>query len=365
MQRPAVFYVEQPVQNKKRKVDGDGHDKQSDRRKKTNTAKKSDTTGSTRQNSGDTYNPPQKRKPASEAEEDPSAKSSKGGEKAAKTVDVPKGEAQPEADKPTHEVPAPEDVHQGEAKDQTVQGPSQDETRSGEGEGPKGGEVQRAPISEQKKAQLQAARKRANEVRKEKMEERQKQKAMKDELYKKHVEEEQIKREQREMAIKFPGKDKIPDVLPQKPPPKYVSDPESAPPIEKYMSPDDMDDVIKELPRIKVTAPKQDRPIPPPPVALRDDLQEEEPEPAKKKRVKLPNFVSYDSSDEDDEDDYLDTIMRNRRVAKLLRKDKRLRRPSVLKRDGVDTDMLQDAAYLQNLSKARRDMLMQAVFGNN
>lgn len=364
MQRPAVFYVEQPVQNKKRKVDGDGNDKQPDRRKKTNTAKKSDTTGSTGQDSRDTNNPPQKRKPTSEAEEDSSAKSSKGGKKAAKTVDVPKGETQPEADKPTHEVLAPENIPQGEAKDQAVQGPSQNETRSGEGEGPKGGEVQRAPISEQKKAQLEAARKRANEVRKEKMEERQKQKAMKDELYRKHMEEERIQREQREMAIKFPSKEKIPDVLPQKPPPKYVSDPENAPPIDKYTSPGDLDDVIKELPRIKMTAPKQDKPVPPPPVALRDDMEEGEPKPIKKKRVKLPTYIS-DSSDEDDEDDYLDTIMKNRRVAKLLRKDKRMRRPSMPKRDGIDTDMLQDAAYLQNLSKARRDMLMQAVFGSN
>lgn len=376
MQRAPVFFVEKALDRptKKQKVDGSGDDKQPDSRKGTKATKKSVTAGSTGQDSRNTDNPPKKRKSTSQAKEDGQVGSSKGGQKAAKTEHVTEREADTEAGKPASaKEPSGQDVPQGVEKTEDVQGPPQDETRDAEGTCTEGGKVQRAPLSDQRKAQLEAARKRANEVRKQKHEERQRQKKIKDELFQKYQDAKSAEAEAAVMRKMGTNTEKIPDVLPQPPPPKYVSEPENAPAI---------DIPVDELPRMRVDMsqaprmtqqPPRDLPVaqadnknwtapPPPPVALRDA---DDQEPRRKKKLKWSRKAYETDSSDDEEDEYMETIMRNRKIAKLIRKDRANKR-------NVNTKHLQqrpsdggedDVAYLHNMSKARRDMLMQAVFG--
>jgi len=80
----------------------------------------------------------------------------------------------------------------------------------------------------------------------------------------------------------------------------------------------------------------------------------------RKKKLKWSRKM-YETDSSEDEDDYLDTLMRNKKMAKLMRKDRSLKRPVYTQKPAQEEG--DDVAYLHNMSKARRDMLMQAVFG--
>lgn len=154
---------------------------------------------------------------------------------------------------------------------------------------------------------------------------------MKEQLYeekKREMQRIQDDIEARKISSKVSKSEVIPPSLPQKTPPKYLGDDPATLP-----------------------------PVPPVPVSPKREIEIERPDPTEiRRRKRMP--IYYESSDSDDDSsmsDYYRFLTRNRKTNKLLRKD----RPA---RQYADKEPF-DLAYQQQVQRAKRDMMMQAVFG--
>jgi len=351
-----TFYVEKPSSHLKRKHVSDG-DKHGDTRKKA--PKKQLGTSGEGQGHGAPYHPPEQRTPSQVQEEaGTEALAQQNGQRATQAANEQHRTEQLE----THQRGDGERAHAQYRPNTQVQ-----EQRSGGFEesqqagGQRGkGKAGRPPLSEERRAQLDAARARANEVRKQRGDFKKQERKLKDALFEEKRRHYKLMEQELE-AMK--GADAVQD-------PDYVNGY-----IPKKTTPEITDADKAEAKALE------------PSVFDGDQLTETEPHGSAQVDASVPvrgyrdleedqgSLSSDDYSESSDDEDYktmriIEEYERKKRMEKEKRrafKRKALRSvsPEVRPVSRARNDPVTKNEYARQMDKVRTDMLMQAVFGGS
>lgn len=323
-----VFYVEKP--SKALKKYGASNDKHSVSGQKA--TKNKSATGGVGRESGGVHDTPEPRTSPAEHKGTGETPTGEDGKRSIQTEKVGKGEAY-QSDGGTGEGKNEMGYEQG-SQEAGEQGHTGNEEGVRKGSGGKENKGVKAPLSEERKAQLEAARARANEVRKERGEIRKKEKHMKDQVYedkKRQLVQMQKQWELEQMNRKQMNTEFIPDTLPQKEEPRYVG--------KGYKGAIPKVEDGERGPAVVHTPPSSD----------------EDARPKKKvSKTKRHRKYYYSSSSSDSGSDSDDEYTHRKKARKAPREDTR----GTKRMRENHWDM-----YSNPATKSRHDALMEAVFG--
>lgn len=381
-QEPSVFYVERPAPKKskgpkKQALNYEpGYDERAHTREET--PKIQHPAGGVGQERRGADHPPEKRAPSAAHKGDAQAHRAEASQKAPETAGFDDVKKEPEDEGArggqaarVYEAPAAEEAAQ--------QGAAQDEAGKEGGGAAAGRKGAKAPLSDERKAQLEAARIRANEVRKEKCELRRylKDRAVQEErasidALKREREQASAAKEKKAQAAWYHDPEKIPEPLPKKQGPKHLT-PQPEPPagfahktledtallppvvkvpesLKKYIS------VQEQKPADEPTPKQPDVPKPPAP-KLEDEGSDEEEKAIRKKRRQL------EKKRLEREEAEMDAAMQQH-VRKPAAPAPMASMPPPARGGGpTQNDEANDLLYKAHMNRVRRAMLMESIFG--
>lgn len=249
-----------------------------------------------------------------------------------------------------------------------------------------GGKRNKAPLSEERKAQLEAARQRAVQVRKENAAVRKQERQLKqraDEEKRQEARRKQLEQEKAEQRkTLYRDSDVVPAPLPKKQPAKYVSPdydgPRPAPVDVKDSEEEAFPPKVVELPEkfkkygpvdSPVRAPPPEKPVTPP----LDMLASGVPEATERKEVNKGGRFVPDPEDSDEaEERYLRKKRRELEKKRMLREEMEIdkammpppvSRPHVPPVPAPGPKSAPDPIYKEHMERVKRAMLMDAIFG--
>lgn len=378
-QEPAVFYVERPAPPKKNKKSLN-YEPSDDKRTHTGekAPKKQHTAARVGPLGGSKDHSPEKRAPPAKDQADPEAARREASSPPPETSSFHDTKKEPQNEGSsggkaagTHAAPAHEEAPE--------QGPAEDETgQAGSGK-TEGRKRPKAPLSDERKAQLEAARVRATEVRKERAEIRRKERQLKEDSFlqtKRDIEATERSRDRKQQSAWYSLPEKIPDPLPKKQPARYVS-PEYQGELPKmeYKTTEDTAAFppVVELPgslkRYADSAKPEGPAVPSAPVPV-------PPKPSPEKHHKRALDSGYDSEEEEKsirkkrrqlerkrlerEEAEMDSTLQERSARPMVQEHPRqVVPPSGYMADNEKDDVL----YKNQLNKVKRAMLMESIFG--